>query len=303
MTLLFADIVGSSRLYTELGNRKAEALVHTALEAAAAAVRTRAGKVIKSIGDAVLCAFEQPGDAAAAALALQHEFAASSVSWCVGFHHGAVLRRNGDLFGDAVNVAARICELAKARQILTTEPTVKRLAPAAALRTRPLEKVELPGRPGLIRLHELLSSTADATALADTRAGAVLAHRESRDVLVLSRGADERVLARGGSVMIGRESDCEFVTRHGMTSRTHVKIECRRDRFIATDQSTNGTLIEMDGRSLFLHRDSVPLLGRGSISPGGRQPLPERQRVRFSVRRDSTRVLAVLRPARAERQH
>ena len=293
-SILFADIVGSTKLYAQMGNEKAEALVNASLQEAGRLTVADGGEVIKTIGDAIMSCFAKPDAAAAAAVALQRHFTPpSSVAWRIGFHHGEAVRRDGDVFGDAVNVASRICDLAKSRQILTTAPTVALLKATEGLYTRALEQVELKGRPGLIGLHELLQDTADLTALsADHEISATMGMRLSKDVLVLSLAGAVRVLTRkGGSMMVGRDPSCEFRVVSDKTSRTHVKIESRRNGFFAVDQSTNGTLIHLDGREIVVKRDAVPLLGTGWLSPGGRLPLPEPQRVMFRVGRDATEQL------------
>lgn len=296
LTILFADIVGSSRLYIKEGNARAEALIHAALEEAARLTVEAGGEVIKTLGDAVLGCFARPAQAADTALALQREFAhsPSGIAWRIGFHHGSTVRRDGDVFGDAVNVAARIGGLAKSQQILTTDSTLAQLEPAHAQAARLLQRVELRGRPGAVGLCELLSDLSDLTVGGFDSIDSLIAPRKSKESLLVSLGADQRVLTRsGGTFLVGRDARCDFVVESDKTSRTHVRIEGGREGFVATDQSTNGTLLSIDGRLLLLRRDSARLLGAGWISPAGKQALPRERRLWFTAAQDSTPALPV----------
>jgi hypothetical protein len=109
--------------------------------------------------------------------------------------------------------------------------------------------------------------------------------------LKLSRSGDRRVVvlpSGGPTLMLGRYVGCSFVVEHDKTSRTHLKVETRGRGFTATDQSTNGSVLELDGRSLFLRRESVALTSSGWISPAGKVPLPEELRIHFQVVADAS---------------
>ena len=126
-TVVFADLSG----YTELSAKdEAKALTLASLlhkESRRWAER-HGGRVVKTIGDAVLFTFPEPGEAAAMCSDLNREFAVAAVALQLpvlplhfGIHAGEVVRqRDGDVFGGTVNLAARLQGLAKAGELVVS---------------------------------------------------------------------------------------------------------------------------------------------------------------------------------------
>ena len=98
------------------------------------------GRVVKTIGDEVMAVFPLADAAAQAAAALQARVAAepftggAPVAIRVGFHHGPTLAADGDVFGDSVNVAARLAGIAHASQVITSGATAAMLSPWLRMR-------------------------------------------------------------------------------------------------------------------------------------------------------------------------
>jgi predicted ATPase/class 3 adenylate cyclase/Tfp pilus assembly protein PilF len=129
-TLLFTDIEGSTHLWEVEGEKMAVALAaHDALSCFA--VEQNRGSIIKMTGDGMYAAFADPRDAVGAAVMLQRSFrdpaATSGIPFRVrcGLHTGVVERRGADLFGAAVNRAARIMHAAHGGQILISDQVAK----------------------------------------------------------------------------------------------------------------------------------------------------------------------------------
>lgn len=130
--LVFTDIVGSTDLYDHLGDGDALGIVHTYFEALFEAFAAR-GRIVKTIGDAVMASFptgEAAVRAAAEGLRAVHARCTNPVTGQplqirVGVHRGSaiVVPVNGinDYFGQTVNIAARVQSEAKASQVLVTE--------------------------------------------------------------------------------------------------------------------------------------------------------------------------------------
>ena len=122
-TILFADICGSTRLYEQYGDVQARQLVSQVLNALTDETSRYAGTVIKTIGDEIMCRFPDAEQAVRAAcdmhrvLKEEATLAKRNIAIKIGLHHGPVLLENNDVFGDGVNVAARMASLAKADQI------------------------------------------------------------------------------------------------------------------------------------------------------------------------------------------
>jgi adenylate cyclase len=131
-TFLFADIAGFTALTEAHGDEQAATLVADFCEAVRAELPAGAAHV-KTIGDALMLRVPDPGDAIRLALdlthGLMHGHGAPAVR--VGLHHGPAIERDGDYFGAAVNLAARVSGLATGGEVLLTGHTAA-LAPELA---------------------------------------------------------------------------------------------------------------------------------------------------------------------------
>jgi len=155
-TLLFTDIEGSTRLWEQEAVRMPGALAgHDAI--ARAAVVGNRGIIVKTTGDGIYAAFDEPMDAVKATLALQQGLgdpaATNGIPFRVrcGLHLGVVEQRDGDLFGSPVNRAARIMSAAHGSQVLLSQAVVdhvgNRLPPLFSLKDL-----------GSVRLRDLAKS-------------------------------------------------------------------------------------------------------------------------------------------------
>ncbi|MFT6864214.1 MAG: class 3 adenylate cyclase [Akkermansiaceae bacterium] len=125
-TLLFTDIVGSTRLYRELGDTKAFNVVHAHFVILQEIIGSRSGAVVKTIGDATMAAFQRPEDALEAALEIQKRFPGNHehkvpLTLRISLHRGICLavrlQANIDYFGDAVNYTAKMQTVVSSGQI------------------------------------------------------------------------------------------------------------------------------------------------------------------------------------------
>jgi class 3 adenylate cyclase len=132
IALLFTDLKGSTALYDRIGDLNAFALVQRHFDLLQDVVNRHHGAVIKTIGDAVMATFMEPADAVAAALSMRHEIdtfnskqADRSLILKIGIHKGAAiavtLNERLDYFGQTVNIAARVQQLADAEEIFVSE--------------------------------------------------------------------------------------------------------------------------------------------------------------------------------------
>jgi class 3 adenylate cyclase len=131
ITLLFTDLKGSTEFYERIGDLNALALVQRHFERLRDATVRRGGTIIKTIGDAVMAAFQDPSDAVGAALdmlagveALNRDLGERALILKIGLHKGAAiavtLNDSLDYFGQTVNVAARVQALADAGEVYLT---------------------------------------------------------------------------------------------------------------------------------------------------------------------------------------
>lgn len=269
--VLFADIAGSTRLYEALGDAEALRRVEGCLAALRAVTAAFGGKVVKTIGDEVLCVFADAGTALRAAAEMQGTVrtlpgdGGVRAAVRIGFHAGPVLERADDVFGDTVNVAARIAGLAKANQILSSDSTCASLPGYLKMTVRSLGGTALKGRNEGVGLCEVIWDTGqDMTLVEGMTPPATASARELRII------CDDREwqLTRG-SIGIGRDAASDIVVAAPRASRQHARIEVRNGKFVLVDLSSNGTFVLPSGADLvLLKREDYVLSGRGLIGLG-----------------------------------
>ncbi len=284
--VLFVDISGSTRLYEELGDAQALARVESCLRLLQRAADDLRGRVIKTTGDGVMCAFPEPEAALQAARAMQVRvleqtgLGGPALGIHVGCHYGAVMESAGDLYGDCVNVAARVAGLARVGQIITTSEAVGRLSGAVQDKVRLLDRVAVKGKRESVEIYEFVWQDSEELTTLGTR------FAEDR-VPRLKLGFGERELwfdgAGGGGVTIGRDASCDIVIGDRKTSRQHASVEKRRDKFVLTDHSSNGTFVAIAAEpEVCLRREEVMLRARGRIGLGHRTTDAEATVVEFT---------------------
>ena len=275
--ILFADVGGSTQLYDTLGDVRAHDITRRCLEQVSAVVRDHGGYVIKTIGDEVMSTFPSADQAAEASCAIQLSMAveaeaeAQRIGLHVGFHYGLVLPEGDDVFGDAVNVAARMVSLAKAGQIITTLETVQAMTPELRARTRQIDHRPVKGKREELDICEVIWETADLTQLTEVPEEA----RAGR--LTLTFGDRNLVLSPASpSCSIGRDPDNDIALDDVRASRLHARIELRQGKFVLYDTSTNGTLVRSDrGQPVFLRREELILPEAGTLNVGPAPALAE----------------------------
>lgn len=269
--VLFVDISGSTRLYETLGDHEALARVGRTMDMLARVCADCDGRVIKTAGDGAMCRFETADAALRASRLMQEkstdqlEPGAQGLGIHIGCHFGPVLENAGDLFGDTVNLAARVAGLAKSGQIITTEDTVARLSPALAERARRLDSVPVKGKRTVVNIFEFLWQDSDELTALSTR----LDHSRAASLALAYEGRTWR-FEGPGELTIGRDGTCDVVVGDRKASRLHARVERRRDKFVLVDHSSNGTWVQVTGEPevVVLRREELMLRGSGLIGIG-----------------------------------
>jgi adenylate cyclase len=277
LATMFADISGSTRLFEILGDATARVKVSDTLELLTKVIHLHNGTVIKTIGDEIMCTFPTADDSANAATEMQEtledandmrEEGAPEIKIRVGMHFGPALLEGGDVFGDAVNVAARMAAQAKGGQIITTKSTVDLLQPIMRASTRFVDRAPIKGKKEDIEIFEIIWQEEDVTRMAT---GMLQEMPKVPQVsLEVSYGGKTVVLNQDKSgLVMGRSQACDLPVNEKLASRQHVRIELRRNKFFIIDQSTNGSHISMDNADdAFLRREEMHISGNGKISLG-----------------------------------
>jgi adenylate cyclase len=286
LAILFADVAGSTRLYETLGDAEALATIGRCIALVRSTCEAHGGRLIKTIGDEAMVMFGEADQAAEAAAEMQARLAEKPLSdrvriaLRVGFNFGPAIEVEDDVFGDSVNVAARMVGLAKGEQVILSAQTVAALTPSLRSRVRQIDSLTVKGKHDDIAIYELLwqDSEAELTAMS-MRPRMVPAH------IRLRHGTRELELDEARpSCTVGRDQQNDVVIGDRMASRMHARIERRRDKFVVVDQSTNGTYVTIEGQpEVQLRREELMLRGRGQISFGHSREGDAGEVLEFSV--------------------
>ena len=272
-TVLFADVSGSTSLYETAGDDAALEAISACLAAARAATEASGGRVVKTMGDEIMSIFPGPDAAANAAADIQAridalpEVAGKKLGVRVGFHHGPVLQRDDDVFGDTVNLAARLVAQAKKGEIILSTDTAAQLGPVFRTMVRELHAITVKGKAEEIGLAELVwKRDLERTVVFGVRNRGSIARNALR---LRYRGQEVARRRDSDSINIGRDPGSGLVVSDEMASRQHCTIERRQEHFVLRDHSTNGTYVTFDGDAeMSVRRSEVSLRRHGWISFG-----------------------------------
>ncbi|MCK5354856.1 MAG: FHA domain-containing protein [Methyloprofundus sp.] len=269
LIIFFSDIVGSTSIYEQHGDYSALQLISSCIKGMIADVEKNGGTLIKTIGDEVMAYFPDADFAFHAAESIQLRQQSLPVKVRIGFHYGEVIEKDGDYFGNAVNIAARIASHATANEIMTTEQTVKLLSGNNRESVRFLSDSTVKGKDEVLSIYEILwnqNPEEDLTIMLKpprsneiNQAGLELIYQDS----VFRVNSTHLILS------VGRSTDNDIMIDDELASRKHAKIELKNSRFVLTDTSSNGTYVTIgDNEPIKVVRDSIELVGAGSVQLG-----------------------------------
>jgi hypothetical protein len=186
----------------------------------------------------------------------------------IGLHHGPVLVTDDDVFGDTVNIAARMAQLALGGQIISTAETIEKLSALQRQFTRRLDALPIKGKHEAVNVYEVLwqaNEPSDHTlmpgriesALEEAAIGRLRLQHAGKEMMIVT------------SITIGRHASHGIALKDPMASRNHAHIERRNDKFVLIDLSSNGTFVSMkSGEEFKLRREEMLLHGNGAIAFG-----------------------------------
>ena len=281
-TVVFADLSDSTAFFETLGNEKATATITRLTQWIGAICEAHRGRVVKTLGDGILAVFEQAVDAADAVIQMQRGHRIRLEQWPeplrmeikAGVARGEVVEVDGDCYGDAVNVAARLSDLAGGSEIWATASVVDGVDEGHGLRFRSLGSVTLRGKAEPLALFKVeweedVASdflTQQAVLVRPVAADTSASSRIQLQHLDLSLSFHARELP----VHLGRNEHAEVVVNDPRVSRLHARIESRSGGFVLVDLSSFGTWVRFSGSDsdIALRRDECQLHGTGEIALG-----------------------------------
>lgn len=153
-TVMFTDIVDSTALSADLGDRRWSKIVGEHFSAVRQAATAEGGTVVKTLGDGAMLTFDTGSSALRAAGAMRESFDDLVVR--IGVHTGDLVSSKEDVVGATVAKAARVAAAADGGQVLVSSTTAGIVNPAD-FEFGPAMSLELKGLPGVHTVHELLS--------------------------------------------------------------------------------------------------------------------------------------------------
>lgn len=272
MAVLFVDVSDSTKIYEALGDTVAFAAVRGCLNLLQDITKAFDGRVVKTIGDGVMCVFPTADAAAMAASEMQLRISrrpnegGTKLMIRVGFLYGPVIQAGDDVFGDSVNVAARMAGLALSGQVITSGATAAALSPLLRNFTRRLDALPVKGKAEEVEVYELLWQTGSDHTVMPTRPAPQTAGSGTVSLNVTYRGATTTLKGEGS---FGRDPANTIVVMDPTASRHHARVELRGGKFVLIDQSSYGTFVTISGGSeIRLRREEMILHGSGAIAFG-----------------------------------
>lgn len=272
--VMFADISGSTSLYQSLGDNEAHRVIELCLQTMRSTVAQHGGRVVKAIGDALLCVFDDACAATSTASEVQSRLDTQRgmdrlvPAMRIGVSYGAVLEDAGDVFGDTVNIAARVAALATSGQVFITLQTREALPPLLRACCRPLYAIEVKGVHTKVSIYDVVwKLDAELTLVAGSQP---MGKAEPAGVLCLTyRGKNVCLGDEQRAVRLGRDPDNDLVITAKTASRRHARVHLYEGNFVLVDESANGTFVQFEAQAeLHLRREETVLIGRGVIGLG-----------------------------------
>ena len=164
ITIVFTDIVGSTELTNAFGDRAWMDVLRVHNQIVKEATAADGGTVVKGQGDGFMLTFSSARRALSAARVIQQRIAqtfndpGTPIQVRVGVHTGEIVREGDDLFGGAVNYAARVAATAGGSEIVVSSLVRDLVATSGEFKFGQVREVELRGFDGVQRLYPLVSS-------------------------------------------------------------------------------------------------------------------------------------------------
>jgi hypothetical protein len=294
--VLIADVCGSTPLYESSGNLEALDLIAECLDNISRVVEAEGGVVLHSKGDDVLCTFRNSDSAVCAASVIVDAQVDSPLEIHVGINYGPVVHDRGGIFGDVVNVAARMQSLAKPGEIITTEAVYEQLSDEMRGQVRLLDSQTIKGKSQPMNIYAVFKDDTQVTYSVGEDGKHTVhpknVYKASGPKVNVTLEFGNRTFVRrdgGPGFHIGRAGSCDLVIDEPCVSRDHALLTVRRGKVLLTDMSSTGTWIaQADSDPVLLRRDVMQLASDGIISLGLRPKENGPTMIRYRIEQEAS---------------
>jgi adenylate cyclase len=294
-TVVFADLVGSTGIFERLGDETAGRFVTQLTGALSKTFEQHNGRVVKLLGDGLFVVFPAEGDALEACVAIQKRLQekpvypggeGKPVQMQMGLESGEVVEIDGDCYGDAVNSAARLADLAGADQILTTQRVREQLLPLQQAQLRTLGPMYLRGKNEVTEVFRVEWQTRQDDADETVMGVSMFKASKASQLELTALGQTLRLAPQGEKLTLGRATTASLSINDARVSRVHATVEWRGGHFILSDASSFGTWVYMGNQTepVVLRRTECYLVGQGQIALGCERDAESAPLVAFSVK-------------------
>ena len=282
-TVVFADLMGSTGVFEATGNAKATQVVTELTNWIGEVCVANGGRVVKTLGDGVLAIFPNGPGAINAVVEMQRDHqkrldktpVTLRMPIRIGVASGEVEIVDGDCYGDAVNVAARLSDLSGPHQIWASHTVLDHHGKSPdGVRFRPVGPIAIRGRAEPCSVYQVEWKAEENSAFLTMQADLQPTHPGTdpdalgRQIELAWAGHIKSFKAFDLPVHIGRVQHVEFVVNDPRVSREHCRIDWRNGSVTVVDVSTYGSCVRFfgGGSDLLLRRDECVLHGRGEIA-------------------------------------
>ena len=279
--VVFADLTGSTHLFESIGNLVATRIITQCTQALGTHFSRSGGRVVKYLGDGVLVLFEDiiaAVEACARAQDMLNDLAIKEIrnfriGVKIGAEYGEIVEQNGDCYGDAVNVASRLSDLAQPKEILIGETLYQHLPRPQRMVCHSLDRIAIRGKAEPVPVWRLdWVRNAESTHMIPFELFDLQEQFVSSQRIELNRQDQHHELTPSdGPLVIGRGESNGFIINDPRVSRRHARIEWIAGQCELTDFSSNGTWVRFNDNPaapISLRRDTCTLYGKGEIGFG-----------------------------------
>lgn len=283
--VLLADVVGSTPLYESAGNDIALGQIAEWRERLCALVRSNGGEFISSKGDDVLSTFIDAAGAFRTASQLRAQ-RRLPISFHAGLHYGPIIRVGNDIYGDAVNMTARLASIANPGEVIMSQSFVDLLAADERQSLSSLDKMTFKGKHQPCNIYTFLDEDQAVNTEISIGRGPSEIREATTCAVYLTLRYNGQTMSCGDnqSLSIGRSPDCDLVIDRQWVSRRHATIGVTNGRVRLTERSSSGTFLSIGpSQEMLVRREDVLLLGSGTISPGMQCTSSDAQVICFEI--------------------